>query len=309
MLSRPLGKKWIIAAGLMVVVLWALSHLGVRVAATHLYGGGACAIGESKKTDDVERYQQCLLAKNEAQGAFGDSFGAVNALFTGLALAGLVLTLVMHSEGARRVAKPFVIPALDRAEPEARVSVGLPNRAAGQVTLPIEVVLPIRNESDHPALNLTIILSAPGARLEVDRVVDLPIAGRSGRVTAIQSSVSGDAASDFVARVSAEGLELSVELVCESVEGVKWRSSVRYLVRVDPARAVDLDLLRQAIDGPVAEPALWAGNAQVDLLFAAVPGSWSYQEVAGVRARSHRDGRDKRGFWQRLLSVISWFSK
>ncbi len=34
----------------------------------------------------------------ELRGQFGDSFGAVNALFSGLALAGIVLTLIMQRQ-------------------------------------------------------------------------------------------------------------------------------------------------------------------------------------------------------------------
>lgn len=279
MLSRPLGKRWILLAGVVVVSLWAFSHFGVRFVASSLYGSAACEAPDEESPAKAREYADCLALRNEVQGAFGDSFGAINALFTGLALAGLVLTLVLHSESARRVAKPFVVPVLDRAEALARVSVRLPNRVAGQVILPIEVILPVRNESAHPALNLSVRLAAIDVPFECLTNADLPVAGGAGTAVVANASVSGAEARRFVTAVSADGLLLSAKLECESVEGVRWRSSVSYLVRVDPNRQGDRDLLNQAIDGPIADADLWGGNAQVDLLFSTVAGSWKYEEI------------------------------
>ena len=37
-----------------------------------------------------------FISKSEERGQFGDMFGAVNALFSGLAFAGLILTLILQ---------------------------------------------------------------------------------------------------------------------------------------------------------------------------------------------------------------------
>lgn len=63
-------RFWIIVAIMGVIALWGLSWLGI-----------------SKFIDNPTN-----------QGTFGDMFGAVNALFSGLAFAGLIVTLIYQKE-------------------------------------------------------------------------------------------------------------------------------------------------------------------------------------------------------------------
>jgi hypothetical protein len=44
---------------------------------------------------------QYLLPKEEARGLFGDSFGAINALFSGLAFAGVIVAIMLQREELR----------------------------------------------------------------------------------------------------------------------------------------------------------------------------------------------------------------
>ena len=40
------------------------------------------------------------IGDSEKQGQFGDQFGAVNALFSGLAFAGLIFTIILQKKEA-----------------------------------------------------------------------------------------------------------------------------------------------------------------------------------------------------------------
>ena len=62
--------KWSIIAAVSVLLLWGLSWVLIK----------------------------CQINSTEAQGQFGDMFGAVNALFSGLAFAGLIITLIFQQE-------------------------------------------------------------------------------------------------------------------------------------------------------------------------------------------------------------------
>lgn len=68
--SKSQLRFWIIVAIMGVIALWGLSWLGI-----------------SKFIDNPTN-----------QGTFGDMFGAVNALFSGLAFAGLIVTLIYQKE-------------------------------------------------------------------------------------------------------------------------------------------------------------------------------------------------------------------
>ena len=50
---------------------------------------------------------QCNITSTQDQGTFGDMFGAINALFSGLALAGVVFALIFQRQELQESIKAF----------------------------------------------------------------------------------------------------------------------------------------------------------------------------------------------------------
>jgi hypothetical protein len=53
-------------------------------------------------------YSELINLKTEKKGQYGDSFGALNTLFTGLAFAGLIVTILLQRQELRAQHKEFV---------------------------------------------------------------------------------------------------------------------------------------------------------------------------------------------------------
>ncbi|UTA53520.1 hypothetical protein L3D22_14320 [Lysobacter soli] len=211
-------------------------------------------------------------------GTFGDSFGAVNALFSGLALAGVVLTLFFHSEGAKRAAKPFIVPRLQRGSEDARVTIGGPTREGAQVSLPLTLSVPLHNASANPALNVSVKLAIQNIGPTPVAVTEIPLSADSFSTCELTLKISGVEANRFVGAVCADGVIATLQVEYDSVEGVRWASLVKYMLRVNANRNEDAQMLRDAIDGAAGDN-LWAAGATVDLVYELVPGSWGYKEV------------------------------
>lgn len=211
-------------------------------------------------------------------GTFGDSFGAVNALFSGLALAGVVFTLFMHSEASRRSAKPFLVPKLARGDGAARVAIKGPVRADGSVRLPVFIEIPIYNSSSYVALNVTVKLVAKELSSETTYVVDMPLAPADAVTAQLKLDVVGSKAQRFVDSLREGGVRISIEVIYGSVEGVRWLSGASYDLAHNANRLEDRDLLDAAINGQLAVETQWTAETTVELDFSPVAGSWRYEE-------------------------------
>lgn len=274
----------VVTAFLIVLALWWSSLLLLPVFLERHYGVTVCETKDAPAESQASSLFECRRQVQEAMGNFGDSFGAVNALFTGLAFAGLVLTLYFHSEGARRVPKPFVIPRLLPREANARISVGMPNRSEGSVNLPVSIILPVSNMSSHPAMNVEVKVSLIGVGSDSNYVLPVPLVQPDSYDCSLSLVVMGPNAQSFVNEVCGAGLRMGVSVQYESIERVKWESKALYLVRSSLNRPDDAKLLADALNGPLEPPAaLWESQTTVDLDFEAVSGSWSYGEAADDR--------------------------
>jgi hypothetical protein len=243
-----------------------------------LRGSVVCG-SDSPNEQELLKHQQCIDRLKASYGTFGDAFGAVNSLFSGLALAGVVLALFFQSEGTKRSSKPFVVPILRRGDNNVRITVTAPARVGGIVSLPLVVSLPLQNSSGFPALNIDARLEVDGVSDAVTNVIDVPLAAKDEAHCTLAKDVVGGAARTFVEEVCGTGKRITLCVEYDSVEGIRWRSQASYLLTVSPNRPDDVTLLQEAIDGAPAAVSTWTAESTVDLDFTTISGSWHYEEV------------------------------
>lgn len=276
------GRGLLLLVTVFIVSAWLASLLLVPIAASKYYGIADCQKQLVPKKNEIDRSAniECVSSRMSAYGTFGDSFGAINALFSGLALAGVVLTLFLHSEAARRTAKPFVVPRMFRHDGNAHVSIREPARAGAIVRLPLHVLVPVHNSSQHPALNIDLKLKIDAVADIGSYVVEVPLAANDAADCALKLDIVGDEAVAFGQRISGVGVTITLRAEYDSVEGVRWHSEAKYLIKTNPNRVDDDALLQHAINGRMADANIWTAETVVDLEFSTVKGSWKYGEVS-----------------------------
>jgi hypothetical protein len=209
-------------------------------------------------------------------------FGAVNALFTGLALAGVALTLYSQAEQQRRQAKPFLIPRLD-PEVDGWVTIMRPVKRGGVIELPIEIAVPLNNPSNEAALNVRVTVGIESCRVEATATALVPVASGASQVVTVKAAVSGESADSLVGDLASNKAVIAqLRVSYTSLDGVAWQSAVNYNLCLGELRASgDAALLRAAIDdsGQTEGANPWAGSTKVQLQASPVDGSWRYQEV------------------------------
>jgi hypothetical protein len=270
--------KVLLAVALFVIAAWVASLFFVPFVVSRIYQVDPCSKEMAASKNEHVRVE-CEAKRMAAYGTFGDSFGAINALFTGLALAGVVLTLFLHSESARRTAKPFVVPQLRRGNEDARISIGTPTRVGAVVRLPLEALIPIDNASEHPALNISLSLSVNGVNAIGTDITDVPLAARSVTTCHLKLEIVGDEAVSFERLLSSDGVNFTIRTEYESVERVRWFSEASYLLRISKNRPDDTVLLQNAINGNLTDENPWTAQATVDLEYSTISGSWKYGEI------------------------------
>lgn len=185
-------------------------------------------------------------------GAVGDMFGASTSLFSGLGLLGVAIVLYYDMRERRRdlvdrqeARRPLLLPEI----PDRGVIL---SRAATvgkfpEITLTVDFT--VANATDEPALNIELEAHSEKGSPDLDIVVDLdgtPIAGRDSGAAQIRCSAAGPAAQAFLSRTSGEDLVvLTVQISYDNINGVRWRSVVRYEIASRPA---DRDTLAKIRD-------------------------------------------------------------
>lgn len=273
-------RKTTIYAFLGVLIVWLLSLVFAPNLVHWLYELEDCTQIQRTGVQAISGLVgQCEADNRAAIGIFGDSYGAVNALFSGLAFAGVLLALHFQAEAARRTTKPFVVPQLSRDIASARVYVKKIEHQRGQVRMLMRVSVPLRNCSAQPALNVLSKVGVDSLKPLGECSIEFPLVADSSADCSMELTFTGNEASSLVALLKGAGARANLSLEYHSVDGVRWVSEVAYLLRVAPERGEDLALLDVAIDGDAAvEGVEWAADTLIDLEFSVVQGSWSYSE-------------------------------
>lgn len=268
----------VLAAFAAVLIVWLLTLFFASDVARWRYGNPDC-VPEAGTSAPILA-TSCVADQQSADGAFGDSFGAVNALFTGLAFAGVLLALHFQAEAARRATKPFVVPRFQRDKAAARIFVRKIPHQAGQVRVAVRMILPLENCSDQAALNVVANLSIHELAPEASVALEVPLVARTEDECVIELVFVGNEVSRLVESLKGGGARASLNVAYDSVDGVKWVSEVQYLLRIFSGRGTDTALLDMVIDGAATiEGVDWGADTTVELEFAAVNGSWAYKEA------------------------------
>lgn len=218
--------------------------------------------------------ESCVRAMTK-YGVTGDLFGAVNALFSGLALFAVAWTLWLDSRSRREAKRPLLVLRLD----DDAVTLDEPN-FGNPKTLRLEIDGQLVNMGDA-ALNVSAT-----ARLRlVEAVVQLetytallPMAG--GAEGSVSFKVRLESATiRELARLLSDGPArptLHVQVDCTSLESVCWRSSVTYVLEAD--HPVKLKALLG--DDPDEFARAWGGGAAFGLKVRPEAGSWTHAKAS-----------------------------
>ncbi len=241
--------------------------------------------------DDVAKYilknnQDCLteglLQENcqaliSAYGAAGDVFGVVTSLFTGLALFAVAVTLWIDSKSRSEAKKPLVVTALDSDSiyfHDAQV------HSERQIKFHINVNL--NNPIGEAALNVAVegILFHNDTSLSIGKShLETPlISGNRGNVQ-FTGTLSGIHFTRFLSELTQDGSSISLKLhvTYQSLENVKWRTSVTYSVYCDqPGQRGRLNAARAKSED---FENLWTGDPIVSLSPRVAGGSWEHNKA------------------------------
>jgi hypothetical protein len=231
----------------------------------------------------VSRSEAC--AANEADcpgymaslGLVGDMFGSVNALFSGLALGAIALTLWIESKSRREAKKPLVIGMLK----SAGIAIARPEALAdGNPKISVAIPLDVRNQSEDAGINVAVTAKFVLEHGQVtSETLDWPIVKGGDEALLLSIELTGRALADFLVKLTArEKVSLHVETKYQSLEGVAWRTSVTYECF---CRESSKDIARL---NSVRDPAAWRS-----------PESWEESAVVGL------EHRVKKGSWAHTL--------
>jgi hypothetical protein len=241
----------------------------------------------SETTADAAPTGACYSAVDElaAFGTVGDMFGTVNALFSGLALAGVVLTLYWQARERRRDHKPFIIPSLaEQDDGSGGVVISKPGKAGAVIEFPVVLGFKFTNSSPAAALNITVKAAFNETTFSAQATLPLPIGPESDSSLKVEGKLAGSNASKLVTSLrSGPPPTLTVEVSYGNLDSVRWITRVAYTVALGDATR-DGDLLVAAIDDGVdgsSAPAIgaWTIPTKVALVLTPVQGSWSYGEA------------------------------
>lgn len=286
--------RWLPPALTMLgfVILWYASLWFVPWVARDHFGVSPCA-GEEAETC---RPNEELL---RLYGTTGDLFGAANALFGGLALAGVALTLWLQTRDRRRDARPLLIPFFDGSSPSrsggsetersGAIEITAPSLQHGSITLPIEIGIPILNQSNEAALNVSVRATLYGESF--DAQLPVPIAGQRAQSATLHAELRGPNAkrlqTDLTAR--AGKVRLTLKLRYFNLDKIEWETSVTYMLSLDElSRERDAKLLSQTVDKSPSNDDLsssddaeggWTKNRKIPLQAEAEGGSWEHKEA------------------------------
>lgn len=255
--------SWPLIILVLSIVAWLLTiEVSPLIASKILGASNQCPSGLLADCKDI-------LA---ALGASGDVFGAINSLFSGLALFAVAYTLWSDANARRESRKPLVTNYLDidsiiiknpKITPVSEIDLSVASKVInknGEAALNVVLRCQIKAE-DVPLANFDSYLSQP-----------LVSAGSEGVEKTI--SLKGDALAKLLGRLTEDNKPIAFifEIEYESLENVKWETKVTYDVTCKPGdRRRRLNSLRSRTDD---FERLWDNGAQVALEAQVRGGSW-----------------------------------
>jgi hypothetical protein len=256
-----LAMLGIIAA---ILILWIGSLWAVPKMARYLVSGIAdCsnAATQSQCNDELARY-----------GLVGDMFGAVNALFSGLAFSAIAIVFIFESRSRRESRKPLVIGTLDEKD---GVTILRPLREAA-VFLPIELEVGLVNQAPDAALNVGVLARIAGSNAEVEEFLESPLVGDKPRTLKLKLKLRGVDMETFLDNLTGQrAVKLSLSATYRSLEGINWMTSVVYELRC-LNQAGEFATLNSARAGTWEDAGQWDAQALISLDAKQDKQSWAH---------------------------------
>lgn len=276
MLKIALG---FIASFFIVASVWMSSIYWVPKLAIYLEENAVCEKTATLNLDSEKSTKGSINCVESLSnfGVTGDLFGAVNSLFTGLALFAVAITLWFDGKARRVSLKPLVIAVADKDF----LVIDKPQRNS-TTSLRFKFEPEISNIVNEPALNVVIQMTLKTARLSYvvpQNALDIPLFSGSNRKIEIVIRIEdGDFLADFLSHLTTSGQNPSVlmEIAYENLESVKWITKVVYSFQLNfETDGAKLNAFRAKTEG---FESTW-DNAAVSIKSTVVTGSWKRELV------------------------------
>jgi hypothetical protein len=234
-------------------------------------------------------------AQSAKLGQVGDMFGAGSALFSSVAVAAVAVVLVFdvnerrkdldHRESTVRreqlELRPYVVGHIN--DRDARIDQS--QWVAGQLSVTIVVRISLSNQTQHPALNVTLQLAEHGSSVNSSVItVALPLAQGEHEPTEVAVTFTGSGAQSALNALISDGLTMSLVARYDSLNGTPWLSEVDYLLSASQTKVRDIVPKlhdRESGETITSGDGLAGGNAY-PLKATATPGSWSQRPEVQV---------------------------
>jgi hypothetical protein len=256
----------VLVAVLIVIALW----LGSLVLMPHIaayLNNEAAVCGKA-----VDGHVQCSSIQD--LGSVGDIFGAINALFSGLALGAIALTLWVESRSRRESRKPLVLGSLEGA---GGVEAFRPEPRGAEAMMSVSFSLGLQNQTMDAALNVLAKVKVVGRAVSAAHSIDEPLLHGGTREVPIVLRFTGHDLDYFLGELTARrSVPVEVTTSYRSLEGINWETTVIYELSCREGQR-DVQLFNSVRDNTWNNEETWPSGASVAIESRIKSGSWNHR--------------------------------
>jgi hypothetical protein len=258
---RGSRHKWIYPVLLAILGLWISSVWFVPYITIHV-------LVDQQKVHGLSASE--LIA---AYGYTGEIFNSVSALFSGLALGAIALTLWLESRSRLESRKPLVISGLDGDD---GVVVERPTKRETTTFISVLFLVKTQNQTHDAALNVAIELSIVGSQNVWTEFIDGPLINGIDQNSKIKCELGAPAWHQILdALTSNSSVDVKILTKYRSLEGVDWVTEVIHELRIRK-EPKDAALLNSVRANTWDDEVVWEPQAQVAIDSRIKRGSWRH---------------------------------
>lgn len=229
----------------------------------------------SGSTQESTSLSESCLNYLSSVGVTGDLFGAVNALFSGLALFAVALTLQNDIRARREDKKPLLVCEFG----EDCVTLQNPHFDDPK-SIKIRLKSTIINIGD-PAINVSVqfdILTPTQLIYSISEPLIVPLTSQIGKPIDRVVSISNDELKNLLASLGStdQKTELRVSMMYSSLQKAKWSTVATYILRMEGVGNRNRVLAILDNDRVKSEEE-WEGGATIALIVELKPETWNYE--------------------------------
>ncbi|UOF12973.1 hypothetical protein IEQ11_14515 [Lysobacter capsici] len=256
----------VLTAVAAVFGIWLGSLLLIPHIASYLSSGVSDCVAATRDAN------KC--ADLSAFGAVGDMFGAINALFSGLALGAIALTLWVESRSRRESRKPLVLGSLSR---EGGVEAFRPDVHVEGNPMSIKFSLGLQNQTTDAALNVLAKIKIRTRAVYCTLSIDEPLLQGGVQEMPIELKLRDADLDYFLSELTARrSVDVQIITSYRSLEGVNWKTEVVYELSCRAGQR-DVQLLNSVRDDTWRDESGWPLGATVGIDFKIKSGSWDHR--------------------------------